>query len=79
MHNPVFLQFPELLREHLLSDAIQGPKQLGKAPRSLKKLPQNQHLPSPFNDIERELRWTFQALPFHGRSSGLVWCRSGSL
>jgi len=53
-------QFPELLGEHFLGDAGEGPMQFPEAAGAAKQFVQNQHFPAPPNPLEGEFHRTFR-------------------
>jgi hypothetical protein len=77
MHDAVALHFAELLRQHFLRDAGEGPLQLGEALDTLEQLVQDQDLPATSDHGQRNLCGTLRDALLHAGvsmvSSGLVY------
>src|SRR5262249_16114792 len=71
-YDPIRLQLPQLLRQHLLRDPGQLPAQLRKAPGTLLQPPEDERLPLAAEHIDRGLAGAVVGSVSYGRLGAIV-------
>lgn len=71
-HESVALHLPELLRQDFLRDPAQLTSEFGEALGPREEVPEDQHLPSAFDHVQRGLGRTLRLFSLHQSPNGIA-------